>query len=564
MESLAKVFKANESSPMVDLAGHSTQFKGVQYHPSSAPADLNVAQFRGIKFGSIAARFRRATLYEDYPMMYDATKFGPACPQRRSPSMFEEVLNGTTGARTSQTERGFTMDEFECLNLVVTCPSPMQKSTTGKGLPVLVNIHGGGNVVGSNSAWFNDGTNLVIKSVEMNSAVVLVSLNYRLSAFGWLASEQLRQDNAKSGGTGVGNYGLEWVQRNIGSFGGDPKRVTLFGESAGAFGADGQIHSLLPRLFSRAILQSGVIDAPYASAPIAIHEQNRIFDRVMFHLQINTIEELRQVPAENLLEAFHFTDNVRSGFLAVPTIDNEFYSDDWKQTHQCAGQEDRLEIIIGNTSSEGTLWELLAALHPRSSTTVTERLSGEFVSDISSHLPIERGTKILKAYGVDESISLQDLKSKLLEILEDIVFQAPVENAACSYRKAGATVFRYVFEQQNPFEGMFAGTANHALDLLYVFGNSELFESLATREYETQLQAAMQEKWIGFANGLPPWKDFSNDVCFKFGPQGKSSEISSDVCEKIIRKSRWRSLCDLDFEQQSWLGTLSATYLYRL
>src|SRR5258705_8366773 len=101
---------------------------------------------------------------------------------------------------------------------------------------------------GSNQAWLYDGGNLVARSVQLNKPVIMVSLNYRLNGFGWLASDELNADNEKAGDAGVGNYGsydtylgIEWVYSYIAPFGGDPENITLFGESGGAFQVDSHI-----------------------------------------------------------------------------------------------------------------------------------------------------------------------------------------------------------------------------------------------------------------------------------------------------------------------------------
>jgi carboxylesterase type B len=123
-------------------------------------------------------------------------------------------------------------DEFACLNLNILKPD-----TEIAGLPVMVWIHGGGLAVGSNSELVYTGKELVRRSMKAGMPVIHVAINYRLGPFGFLSSKQLLEEN---GGKAVGNYGL-WDQRlalqfvsdHISAFGGDPNRVTIFGESAG-------------------------------------------------------------------------------------------------------------------------------------------------------------------------------------------------------------------------------------------------------------------------------------------------------------------------------------------
>ncbi|KIM93632.1 hypothetical protein OIDMADRAFT_137248 [Oidiodendron maius Zn] len=135
-------------------------------------------------------------------------------------------------------QHDYDMDEFKCLNLNVTCP---RGSKPDSGWPVAVWIHGGGNCVGMGSDPGYNGGPLVNFSVEKGIPIIVVTINYRLGAFGFLASEELKKDNAEAGDHGFGNYGLrdqlvayDWVKKNIEAFGGDSNRITGVGESAGS------------------------------------------------------------------------------------------------------------------------------------------------------------------------------------------------------------------------------------------------------------------------------------------------------------------------------------------
>jgi para-nitrobenzyl esterase len=171
-----------------------------------------------------------------------STSFGPVCPQ------FASRLSATSA------EPGTLIGAEDCLSLNVFAPSGIEE---GAALPVMVFIHGGGNTIGSARPY--DGSAFV-----QEQGVVMVTLNYRLGVLGWLSHDALRTtaDDARDAS---GNYALldmiaalQWVQRNIAGFGGDPDRVTVFGESAGGR----NIYSLLASplaagLFHGAIIQSG-------------------------------------------------------------------------------------------------------------------------------------------------------------------------------------------------------------------------------------------------------------------------------------------------------------------
>ncbi len=167
----------------------------------------------------------------------DATKNGPSCPQ---PMNADGTPNAFGGANGPVSE--------DCLQLYVFAPK------TAKKAPVMVWIHGGGHRVGA--GWVYDGQNFA------RDGVVLVSINYRLGALGYLAHPALTK---AAGGQPTGNFGLmdqiaalKWVQRNIAAFGGDPQNVTVFGESAGGASVLALLATPGARgLFKGAIVQSG-------------------------------------------------------------------------------------------------------------------------------------------------------------------------------------------------------------------------------------------------------------------------------------------------------------------
>uniref|UniRef100_UPI002869EA46 carboxylesterase/lipase family protein n=1 Tax=Deinococcus sp. TaxID=47478 RepID=UPI002869EA46 len=190
----------------------------------------------------------------------DATAFGGECVQAVL-ALF--ALPGETP--------GTVKGQEDCLYLNVYTPS---SATPQSKLPVMVWIHGGAFTVGSGNTY--DGQVLASKQ-----GVVVVSINYRLGALGWLALPALA---AESGDGQSGNYGLldqqaalKWVQRNIGGFGGDPTKVTIAGESAGAM--SGCAHLASPQskdLFRGVILQSGLCASPGNSVMLADAQQRNL------------------------------------------------------------------------------------------------------------------------------------------------------------------------------------------------------------------------------------------------------------------------------------------------
>jgi para-nitrobenzyl esterase len=190
------------------------------------------------------------------------------------------------------------MDE-DCLYLNVWTPA----TSSSQSLPVMLWIHGGSNLNGAGSQPEFDGSHLASKGV------VVVTINYRLDVFGFLAHPELTKE---SGTYSSGNYGLldqiaalKWVRRNIRTFGGDPNRVTLFGESAGAFDVSLLMASPLTKgLFVSAIGESGgalTTITAFGPKPLQIGEQDGI--KFIEAMGVNSIAEARAKPARDILDA---------------------------------------------------------------------------------------------------------------------------------------------------------------------------------------------------------------------------------------------------------------------
>jgi para-nitrobenzyl esterase len=214
--------------------------------PVEGIAAKGVLQFLGIPYAAPPVgdlRWRPPQPAAAWTGVRRATSFGPACAQVTLFGVFAGPANANE----------------DCLTLNVFTP----KLGASAKAPVIVWIHGGGNVNGASSAY--DASRLALMG-----KTVVVTINYRLGLFGWLANPALDAE-----GHPFGNYGLldqqlalKWVRDNISAFGGDPANVTLGGQSAGSVDAEAQVASpLAAGLFKRAIFQSIVADSqPLASA----------------------------------------------------------------------------------------------------------------------------------------------------------------------------------------------------------------------------------------------------------------------------------------------------------
>src|SRR5438876_3166700 len=242
-----------------------------------------IRTFKGIPFAAPPVddlRWQPPQPVPNWKGLRKADQFGPRCMQR--------PIFGDMGFRSN----GMSED---CLYLNVWTPAKSSKER----LPVLVYFYGGGFVAGDGSEARYQGESMARKGI------VALTVNYRLGVFGLLAHPELTKESPRHAS---GNYGLldqnaalRWVQQNIAAFGGDPKKVTIAGESAGSVSVSAQMASPLSRdLIAGAIGESGSIVGTLSAVPLAEGEQNG--EKFATAIGATSLAALRAMPAEQLLE----------------------------------------------------------------------------------------------------------------------------------------------------------------------------------------------------------------------------------------------------------------------
>ncbi|KAF9175808.1 hypothetical protein BGX21_003938 [Mortierella sp. AD011] len=497
------------ASPIVNVPGCGT-LQGVQ-----AEDQPSVAKFLNVPYATVPERWRPAVKAAPWNGVRDASVQGPVCPQPESPNVLVS-MTATNVDEDDEEAYSKVYNEEHCLNLNIFAPLNQLEKRSGPLIPVMVWIHGGGFKDGSNAMDLYDGTNMVAHSIKgLGRPVIVVTINYRLNYFGFLSSSELVQDiqsdkrlSSNNHEKSVGNWGLldqkialEWVRDNIEAFGGDPKDVTAFGESAGA--ASIGYHISIPAhhgLFQRAIMQSGA--ATTMTAGYAQLEGQRRFNQLCQHFDLNKpeisaaqkIERLRKIPAKDLVKA----GNKNVGMF-IPTIDNVLIKGDVREwSHDPSRYDPGLRsVMVGDCRDEGTMFvpELGA-----NSLKKWPRFKARYC-------PPGEEKEFEAIYG--EPKTNAEAASISAVVLSDVVFLYPihatslalVHSREMNQSKEPLQIARYHFDRPLKIvDDMNLGLgAHHAVELPFVFGPSMYLDMFS--EEEKALSQRVMEMWILFAWG---------------------------------------------------------------
>ena len=496
---------ANDAAdaPLVSLsAGTPVSVTGGAIQGAATAANPDVIAFRGIPFAAPPVgdlRWRPPAPVVSWTGTRAATDTGPIC-----------VQNG--GQNVAQDE--------DCLFLNVWAP----RETTEL-RPVLFWIHGGGYTGGSGSSAIYDGTALA------GDGAVVVTINYRLNVFGFLAHPALSNESPHDAS---GNYGLldmvaalEWVRDNIETFGGDPGRVMIFGESAGG----GAVMSvmLMPQaegLYHRAIAQSNYIrgwdrplDAPARGWEPAEAQGVRIGealgasgDEAAEQLAAMRATSAAEVLAASNRDAGNTFRN--TGNVWAPNVDGWSIPDDPLAMYE-AGRQHEVPLITGLMGNEGSLF--------------TRNMDiadvGSFEAYVQEVYP-EHAEQMLAHYAVD---SPESATAGMDKLIHDFLFAGPVRAHAEAHAKGMSPVWLYHFTHAPPTAWGATLGAHHAAELVYVFGTLTRTDDGGERplglgtlgdftEADFRLSETVRNYWIQFAAtgnpnrpDLPDWPAFDRE-----------------------------------------------------
>jgi len=459
----------------------------------SGADDDGVRAYLGIPYAAPPVgdlRWRPPATAPSWDGVRSCVTYGPACPQP-----------GSTGLSFFPRER---TDE-DCLYLNVWTPAA--PSEGGGRAPVMVFIHGGSFATGSGSLAVYAGDGLARRGA------VVVTVNYRLGPLGFLAHPDLTREDPR--GTS-GNYGLldqiaalEWVRDNIKGFGGDPRSVTVFGESAGGMSiCDLMVSPRAEGLFARAIVESAPFDSRGAGMeavrPLAAAEAtgSELSKRLGCDEAPDELAALRAIPAGRLLRAAgRSVEQGPGGIVFGPVVDGVVLPDDPAALF-AAGELHDVDLLVGANADEANLF--LLAMKGQTAAQLTayvRRLYRPADDEVLALFPDER-------FG-----SRTAALSKAVTVMG---FLAPARFAAASVAAAGGDAYLYHFVRRPPAVGDLG--AFHGLELPYVFGNSFLTLDVSDG-VDGELSAAMMRYWISFARdgdpndeGLAAWPPYDPET----------------------------------------------------
>jgi carboxylesterase type B len=366
---------------------------------------------------------------------------------------------------------------------------------------------------------------LVQKSVEASKPVIGISLNYRLSAFGFLWSEEVKANGTANNGLRDQRLALHWIQENIRAFGGDPSKVTLFGESAGAIAIGRHLTAYSGRddkLFRAVIMQSG---GPLERWPYATPEPDKYSEELYTNLTASTgcanssipLDCLRELPFENLNAALNITDTWIAGTGLgpwLPVIDGDVLQD-FQSTQIAEGKFVKVPILYGTNTDEGT------AIGPAGIDTDDQFRAAvaqggpdnETISFIEALYPYIPTVGIPLGYEMpaDARATYGAQWKRSAAFFGDMVEHYPRRTVVQAYARGNVTAYSYRFNVLPA--GMPAAIGvTHYQEVAWVFNNIEgrgyatnpFNGTLVDRDAYVQVSTLMNRMWASFATDLTP------------------------------------------------------------
>lgn len=416
-----------------------------------------------------ALRWRPPARMESWDGLREAVSPGAACtqPARRGGSIYADAM-----AATSE----------DCLFLDIWAPRDAQD------LPVLVWIHGGSFNWGAGSEAMYDGAALA------GRGAVVVTINYRLGVFGYLAHPGL---SAESPEAISGNYGLldqiaalRWVRDNIAAVGGDPGKVTIAGESAGAL----SVLYLMAAPSARGLFVGAIAQSPYMISMPTLREARHghepaeaAGDHLCARLGVGGIDALRAIEADVLADAA-----LHAGFAPLGTVDGHVLPDQLVDVFE-RGEQARVPLIAGFNSGEIRSLRFLVPRLPETAETYEAEIRARY-GDLAG--------PFLSLYPSG------DIGESAFASIRDALYGWTTFKLAQAQKSAGTAAYVYCFDHGYPSADAAGLHGFHGCELPYLFGTADrtppLWPVVPRTEREETLSRAIGDYWISFAqSGIP-------------------------------------------------------------
>ena len=427
--------------------------------------DSGNTSFRGIKFAT-AERWKAPIDIENYESIVNATVDGEMSPQ--VPGFLEQML-GTDSSSMSE----------ECLHLNIFCPPNVNETSK---LPVLYWIHGGAYTNGAGSIAWYDGTKLA------GRGCIVVSINYRLGAFGFVGTENYGIQDMLSG--------LRWVQRNISSFGGNPENVTIFGESAGG----SAVVSLMATDFVGSLFHKAWAMSPSIGQLRDRPRAEELLTQFLEILDVDSLEEASNKTIEQILEAQTAAALIPSkGFdVFAPTSDGTAINGDIVTMASQA----RIPFVVGTNRDENKLWSAFDQDSASAGPAEWEKFTSENFDQKASD-----------ARSTYENLRPNEQVRELISAVNtDISFRQRAQDVAERRSKNDLPTWMYWFTWATPAFGGILGSC-HAIDIPFAFDNLDApgTDMLLGTDSDRQLLAnRFAAEIVEFAtHGHPSWEQFN-------------------------------------------------------
>jgi para-nitrobenzyl esterase len=456
--------------------------------------DGKVRAFQGIPYAAPPVgvlRWKAPQPVARWTGTHDATTYGHHCAQNH---VFEDMVfqDSTTPADPGSED---------CLYLNVYAPA--NKTARAK-LPVMFWIHGGGYSGGASSEPRHNGDFLPLKGI------VLVTINYRLGVFGFLAMPP----SASEPGGFRGNYGLmdmvaalEWLKKNIASFGGDPNNVTIFGESAGSFAVSTLMAaSSAQKLFHRAIGESGgALDfgALPVNGVVIVAAKDAAWAKEM---GANTVDDLRAMRTDEILVAAAKNDAPGFG----PIVDGEFLSRPILDVYN-SGKQAKVPLLAGFNRDEGFF--------------LSDGMTAEKWAAMATERYADRANTFLQLYpGSSDAVAA---RSAADFAGDQFIAYSTWKWMEIDRKTGNKNIYRYRLDLAAPPSKFHPGSyAFHSDDIEYVFGTLDTRPGAAWRPEDYKLSDQMMSYWTNFAKtGDPNGVDGTGDKLPEWPKYGERDPV---------------------------------------